>query len=92
MSNVDQLDVQGTNVIYLHSKSDEKGLLALEANHTHLVFIDDGKRFDHSCALKYRGLLEKVLLNSRTNSNGSVESIPIVIIVIEGCADAIRKG
>ena len=65
VSNVDQLDVQGQNVIYSHSKTDEKSLLSLESNHTHLVFIDDGSKHDHSCAMKFRGLLEKVLLNER---------------------------
>lgn len=100
-SNVDQLDVQGENVHYCHSKNDGKGLLSLEPNHTHFVFIDDGSKYKHGCALKYRGQFERVILNERfsilkTNDDNQqqqqIDRMPIVVVVMEGCADAIKKG
>ncbi len=65
VSNVDQLDVQGANVAYSQSKSDEKGVLPLEPNHTHFIFIDDGTKCKHACALKFRGQFERAILNER---------------------------
>ena len=65
VSNIDQLDVQGANVTFSKSKSDGKKILSLEPNHTHFIFIDDGTKNKHACAMKFRGQFERTLLNER---------------------------
>ena len=65
VANVDQLDVQGENVSYSNSKRDGKNTLPLEPNHTHFIFIDDGTKHKHACAMKFRGQFESTLVNER---------------------------
>ncbi|CAF1238508.1 unnamed protein product [Rotaria sordida] len=110
ISNVSQLDVHDTNVIYSKLKSDEKEATPLEANHTHFIFIDDKTKYKHGCAIKFRARFERAIsgegfsLQTMTNNNQikdksirsysqskQSDNMPVVVVVIEGCADAIKK-
>ncbi|CAF1236916.1 unnamed protein product [Rotaria sordida] len=110
ISNVSQLDVHDTNVIYSKLKSDEKEATPLEANHTHFIFIDDKTKYKHGCAIKFRARFERAIsgegfsLQTMTNNNQikdksirsysqskQPDNMPVVVVVIEGCADAIKK-
>ncbi|CAF0729712.1 unnamed protein product [Adineta ricciae] len=82
VSGHDILDVQGTDVVYTKLTSDAKGEGPLEPNHTHFVFPDDGAKHKHTCAIQYRAQFERNLAD---------DGIPVLVVVIEGCSDAIRK-
>ena len=83
ISGHDILDVQGTDVVYTKLTSDAKGEAPLEPNHTHFVFPDDGAKHKHTCAIQYRAQFERNLVD---------DGIPVLVVVIEGCSDAIKKG
>ncbi|CAF1648386.1 unnamed protein product [Rotaria sp. Silwood1] len=110
ISNVSQLDVHGSNVIYSKLKSDEKDETPLEPNHTHFIFIDDETKHKHGSAIKFRAQFERAILGEHfslqtlTNNNQKKyksiksytqskqsDSMPVIVVVIEGCSDVIKK-
>jgi transient receptor potential cation channel subfamily M protein 2 len=104
ISGVDQLDVHGTNVIYNKSKNDEKDETPLEPNHTHFIFIDDGTKHQYGGEIKFRDQFEKAISGeafslksnkdkpTSSQSQSSLDSIPVVLVVIEGDLNTIEKG
>ncbi|UJR33345.1 hypothetical protein I4U23_020794 [Adineta vaga] len=84
------LDVQGSEVLYSKLKSDTKSEIPLEPNHTNFIFIDDGTERKHKCAVQFRGQFERKIISDKSTPQSG--KIPLIIIVIEGCADAIKKA
>ncbi|CAF0757157.1 unnamed protein product [Adineta steineri] len=56
VSDVEQLDVYGTNVIYNKPKTNER---SLESNHAHFIFIDNDTKHEYRCELEFRSHFEK---------------------------------
>lgn len=82
------MDIHGTNVIYAKRRSNET---SLEPNHTQFIFIDDGDE----CA--FRSRFEKAMAGQSLDENenksiSSLENVPVVLLVIDGGRDTIRKG
>ncbi|CAF4265968.1 unnamed protein product, partial [Rotaria sordida] len=103
ISGAEQLDVHGTNVIYNKSKSDENDETPLEPNHTHFTFIDDGTKHQYGGENEFRAQFERAIsgesfsLQSTINNNQmkdksrQSDSIPVVIVVIDGELETIKK-
>ncbi len=87
VSGVEQLDVHGTNVIYTKSKNDEKDETPLEPNHTDFIFIDDGTKHQYGAEIQFRNQFERTISDESISLN-----IPVVLVVIEGGIDTIKKG
>ncbi|CAF4212523.1 unnamed protein product, partial [Rotaria sordida] len=104
ISGVEQLDVHGTNVIYNKSKSDGNEETPLESNHTHFIFIDDGTKHQYGGENEFRAQFERAIseesfsLESTINNNQmkdksrQSDSIPVVLVVIDGGLETIKKG
>lgn len=97
MSGVEQLDVHGTNVLYSKSKNDEQDKKPLESNHTDFIFIDDGTKHHYDDEIQFRNQFERAIsgehISLNTNNNKSTSShVPVVLVVIEGGIDTIKKG
>ena len=101
ISNVDQLDIHGGNVFYNKSKNDENDETPLEPNHTDFIFIDDGTKHKYESEIQFRSQFEKSILGEsfslnppieRKSSQNISENIPVVLVVIGGGIDTIKKG
>jgi len=75
----------------LKTKSEHKDEILLEPNHTHFILVNDGTKHNHQCALKYRAKFENSI-RGQSNSSFYSTDIPVVVVIIEGCSDAIKKG
>jgi hypothetical protein len=77
ISGVEQLDVHGTNVMYIKRKNDEKDEAPLEPNHTDFIFIDDGTKHQFGTEIQFRNQFEvmikgeSVSLQSTTNDKSN---------------------
>ncbi|CAF1459500.1 unnamed protein product, partial [Rotaria sordida] len=76
ISGVEQLDVHGTNVIYVKSKTGQNNEISLEPNHTQFILIDDGTTHQYGGEIEFRIRLEKafsgesfILQNKQQNSS-----------------------
>lgn len=94
ISGVEQLDVHGTNVIYTKGKSDQNHQTSLEPNHTDFIFIDDGSVNEYGTERQYRRQFERAICGefASFHSNRQLDSTPIVLLVIDGGHETIRKG
>lgn len=129
ISGVEQLDVDGTNVIYAKSKSDDNNKTPLEPNHTQFILIDDGTKHQDGGEFAFRARFERSIAgeifslhnNQQDSSDTSqsegkstssysstglksltkkqntsflfnLDSVPVVLLVIDGGRDTIRKG
>ncbi|CAF0806293.1 unnamed protein product [Adineta ricciae] len=98
VSGVEQLDVHGVNVVYNKPKTNENNQSSLERNHAHFIFIDDGTKQQFGGEVQFRGRFEKSIsgescfLQSSTKQKSThTRNIPVVLIVIEGGFDTIKK-
>ncbi|CAF4003006.1 unnamed protein product, partial [Adineta steineri] len=58
VSDVEQLDVYGTNVIYNKPKTNKR---SLESNHAHFIFIDNDTKHEYRSELEFRSHFEKTV-------------------------------
>ncbi|CAF3704180.1 unnamed protein product, partial [Adineta steineri] len=98
VSGVEQLDVHGTNVIYNKPKTDDKDETPLEPNHAHFIFIDNDTKHEFGSELEFRSLFEKSisgnsfsLQNTTKDKLQQAGNIPVVLVVIEGGLETIKK-
>ncbi len=76
------------NLIYLKSRNDETNKKLLEPNHTDFIFIDDDQITidEHGGNSPFRSLFEKTLSGEMNNQ------IPVVLVMIKGGLEDIKKG
>ncbi|CAF1418808.1 unnamed protein product [Adineta ricciae] len=103
ISGVEQLDVHGTNVIYAKSMTDENNETPLEPNHTPFIFIDNGTKHQYGVETEFRTQFEKCIsgeafsLQNNQNEEKStcsyplLDSVPVVLLVIDGGFETIQK-
>jgi transient receptor potential cation channel subfamily M protein 2 len=90
------LDVHGTNVIYVKGKSGQNNETPLEPNHTQFILIDDGTKHQYGGEFAFRARFEKAISGEsftlENNLQDSSDSVPVVLLVIDGGRDTIKKG
>ena len=53
--------MQGANVHYAKSRSEQKGEAPLEPNHTEYIFVDDGSERKYGREIEFRARLEQAI-------------------------------
>ena len=56
----------------------------LDPNHTHFILVDNGKLNQYGGEIELRANLESQIAKYKLNTKGTVEKIPIVVIVVGG--------
>ncbi|KAK3094835.1 hypothetical protein FSP39_006870 [Pinctada imbricata] len=73
-----------TSNVILHGQP-----VPLNPNHTHFVFVDNGKRNTYAGASQFRAMFEQKV-SKPTEENGL--GIPVVLVILEGGTDAISDA
>lgn len=92
IAGVEQLDVHGSNVLYAKSLADQIDESPLEPNHTQFILVDDGSKHQNGTEIEFRSQLEKSISNEPFDQQEHAETVPVVLIVIHGGLETIRKG